>query len=201
MRRPLLPVCGDQDTGRDAVDFGAGCDAESPTRESSGTVSDPLADAFLRHCDEHRGIPAKVAFAWCRTASDRQDLEQEILLQAWRAFPRFDGRARYSTWLYRIALNVAITWRRRELVRRRHVVAELASEPVDRRAEDAAAQHELAAPLRAAIDALDDASRALLVLHLDGHDHGEIAAILGISTSNVGTRLHRLKELLKHQLR
>jgi RNA polymerase sigma-70 factor (ECF subfamily) len=86
-------------------------------------------------------------------------------------------------------------------VRRRHVVAEPAHEPVDRRAEATAAQQELAAPLRAAIDTLDDAGRALLLLHLDGHDHGEIAAILGISTSNVGTRLHRLKEHLKHQLR
>ncbi|MBL8725281.1 MAG: RNA polymerase sigma factor [Planctomycetes bacterium] len=164
-------------------------------------MSDPLADAFLRHCEEHRGIPARVAFAWCRSASDRQDLEQEILLHAWRAFSRFDGHGRYSTWLYRIALNVAISWRRREQVRRRHVVPDLPPEPVDRRAEHAAEQRELAEPLRAAIDALDDASRALLLLHLDGHEHGEIAAILGISTSNVGTRLHRLKELLKQQLR
>src|SRR5690606_28487946 len=97
--------------------------------------------------------------------------------------------------------NVAITWRRREQVRRRHLVADPAPEPVDQRAAAAAAQQELAAPLLAAIDALDDADRALLLLHLDGHDHGEIAAILGISTSNVGTRLHRLKELLKHRLR
>jgi RNA polymerase sigma-70 factor (ECF subfamily) len=142
-----------------------------------------------------------VAFAWCRLANDRRDLAQEILQQAWRSFQRFDHRGKFSTWFYRIALNVAIPWRRREQVRCRHVVADPVLEPVDRRAAEAAAQQELTAPLRTAIEALDDASRSLLLLHLDGHDHAEIASILGISTSNVGTRLHRLKELLGNQLR
>ncbi len=163
-------------------------------------MTDSPSDRFLALWNEHSGIPARVAYTWTRTLADRQDLEQEIALQAWYSYPRFDGRAKFSTWLYRIALNVAISGSRRERVRCRHVITTPLDEAVDHRAAAIAEQQELAAPLRAAIETLDDAERALLLLHLDGHDHGEIAAILGISTSNVGTRLHRLRERLRSQL-
>jgi len=70
--------------------------------------------AFLTSLDRHRGILFKVADAYCRDAASREDLVQDIVLQLWRAYPRFDDRARFSTWMYRIAVNVAISFYRSE---------------------------------------------------------------------------------------
>jgi len=160
---------------------------------------DPARQAeFAQLCDANRRILAKVAFAYCRNLADRQDLLQEIAVQAWRSFDRFDGRAKFSTWLYRVALNVAISFRRRERTRSQHVVP--GEDVVLGAVGSEAAAAEQLEPLRRCIDALEGVSKALLVLHLEGHDHQEIGAILGFSVGNVGTRMHRLKQQLREQL-
>ena len=163
---------------------------------------DPARQAeFTQLCDANRRILAKVAFAYCRNLADRQDLLQEIAVQAWRSFDRFDGRAKFSTWLYRVALNVAISFRRRERTRSQHVVPgeEVVAGAVGSGSAAAETAEQLE-PLRRCIDALAGVSKALLLLHLDGHDHSEIGAILGLSVGNVGTRMHRVKQQLREQL-
>ncbi|MBA3915340.1 MAG: RNA polymerase sigma factor, partial [Acidobacteriales bacterium] len=80
-------------------------------------------DEFQALIEDHKGILYKVCRSYCRNAADRDDLAQEILVQLWHAFPSFDGRARFSTWMYRIALNVAISFLRRESTRTRHVLS------------------------------------------------------------------------------
>ncbi len=66
-------------------------------------------DRFLTQVEEHKRILYKVANAYCANQDDRQDLIQEIVLQLWRSFDRFDGRSKFSTWMYRVAMNVAIS--------------------------------------------------------------------------------------------
>ena len=155
-------------------------------------------DRFLAHLDAHRKILYKVANAYCRSAEDRRDLVQEIVVQLWRSFGRFDERAAFSTWMYRIAVNVAISFYRSEgrHARRTELVEEPALEIL---AMDHAMPPESddVRQLHRFIGELDELNRALVILYLDGNSHETIGAILGISTSNVGTRIGRIKERLR----
>jgi RNA polymerase sigma-70 factor (ECF subfamily) len=151
---------------------------------------------FVALVDEHRKILYKVAGAYCRGEADRADLAQEIVGQLWRSFPRYDERFRFSTWMYRIALNVAISFHRGESRRLRRVVPAEDS-ILQVAAEEPEPHDERLAQLRAFIDQLGEMDRALIILYLDGHRHATIAEILGISETNVGTRIGRIKQRLR----
>ncbi len=149
---------------------------------------------------EHRGIVFKIANAYCRDPDERRDLAQDIYTQLWRAFPRYDEGRSFSTWMYRIALNVAISHRRSFVRRDRHVSQ-----------MDAAALEALADPrepesdarvreLYRVIDQLDGLQRALILLYLEGRGHREIADVLGITETNVATKLSRLRQRLRQDL-
>ncbi len=147
----------------------------------------------------HMRIVYKVANTYCRHALDREDLSQEILYQLWRAFPKWDRSRKFTTWMYRISLNVAISHVRRNS---RRAAAELD----DRFGEihlkpdpDPALQDQLR-EMYAVIDAMNRLDRALLMLYLDDHAYGEIAEILGISETNVATKINRLKKRLSNEL-
>jgi RNA polymerase sigma-70 factor (ECF subfamily) len=144
----------------------------------------------------HAGLIHKIALAYCRNATDREDVVQEIAVQLWRSRDRYDPRFRETTWIYRIALNVAISFHRRERRHRdratpvdEHVIVVEPVEPSD----------EVQRLLRC-IDDLGALDRALVVLYLEGHDHASIAEILGISVSNVGTKIGRIKVRLRTAL-
>jgi RNA polymerase sigma factor (sigma-70 family) len=81
-------------------------------------------ERFQALLDEHKRILYKVCHSYCRNRDDGEDLAQEIIVQLWRSFGRFDERYRFSTWMYRIALNVAISFYRRESTRTRHVISD-----------------------------------------------------------------------------
>lgn len=151
---------------------------------------------FQSLLDEHRGIVGKVAFTYCRHAEDRRDLEQEIATHLWRAFPRYDPARPFTTWAYRIALNVAISFVR-DATRRPPV------EPLDEATVgvDPAEPDERLAVLRRLMDQLDHLNRALLVLYLDDRSYRDIADVLGISETNVATKLNRLKLRLRDEAR
>jgi RNA polymerase sigma-70 factor (ECF subfamily) len=168
--------------------------------EAVVTASPPPSAAFVALVEQHRGIVFKVAHTYCWQADDRQDLVQEILAQAWRTYPRYDPGRPFSTWFYRIALNVAITWvrgpgRRRQL-----------TEPFDAQRHDRAAaaadveDDERLRTLYRIIRSFEPLNRALLVLYLDERPQREIAAILGLSETNVATKIGRLKVRLKQEL-
>lgn len=156
-------------------------------------------DRFLALLDAHRKILYKVANAYCRNPEDRRDLVQEIVVQLWRSFGKFDERAAFSTWMYRIAVNVAISFYRSEGRWTRH--AELVEAPaLEILAMDRAIADEPSDEIRQLhrfIASLDAMNRALVILYLDGESHEAIGEILGISTSNVGTRVGRIKERLR----
>ena len=153
---------------------------------------------FKRWVSEHGGAVLKVARAYTRTAEDGQDLVQEILLQLWRSAPQFEGCASEFTWVYRVALNTALAWRRRERLRRtRH---EPSLKELDCLAAESEAftpeQRELVELLYAAIRQLPPAEAALILLYLDDLSYRQMADVLGISESNVGVKLNRAKKAL-----
>ncbi|ADO75406.1 RNA polymerase sigma factor [Stigmatella aurantiaca] len=155
-------------------------------------------ERFLALLEDHRRILYKVARAYGRTAEDRDDLVQETIVQLWRSFSRYDARFRFSTWMYRIALNVAISFQRREGTRRQHV------SPLGPGVLKAVGTVEEptgdVARLYGAIARLDSLNKALAMLYLDGHSHVEIAEVLGITATNVATRIGRLKDKLRNEL-
>jgi RNA polymerase sigma-70 factor (ECF subfamily) len=162
--------------------------------------TDDAQATFLRRLDQHKGILFTVAGAYCRNPAEREDFVQEMVAQLWRSYPRYDEKRTFSTWMYRVALNTAISFGRR---RERHERRAVATEP--------AAFETVAAPasdepddrlerLRGLIDELDDLNRALMLLYLEGNSHAAIAAVLGLSETNVATKVARIKQRLKREV-
>lgn len=161
-----------------------------------------LQQRFAGLLAQHQGIVLKVARAWSRDIDDRQDLIQEISVQAWRAFPAFTpDKAQFSTWLYRVALNVAISQQRGRRLRQRHH-ADVEPGHIEALAAtgDTAEDAAQLAQLHALIHSLPAMDRALLLLHLDDYSHQQIGEVLGITASNAATRLHRLRQQLRQQV-
>lgn len=148
--------------------------------------------------ERHQKIVYKVANTYCRHAEDRRDLVQEISTQLWRAFPRYDKGRSFSTWMYRIALNVAISFARRSRHREMQPLPSTTSVsgPVEVQAATQELEEKVAA-LHGFIDRLDDLNRALLLLYLEEHSFREIAGVLGISETNVATKISRLKQRIR----
>jgi RNA polymerase sigma factor (sigma-70 family) len=145
----------------------------------------------------HKKILYKVCHSYCRNPGDRDDLAQEIIVQLWRSFGRFDERVLFSTWMYRIALNVAISFYRRESVRMRHVVP--GSDHLLEAIDETGNPSDEVQLLYQWIDELDPLNKALAILYLDGNSYREIADVLGISQTNVATKIGRLKETLRQE--
>ncbi|MGA8576526.1 MAG: sigma-70 family RNA polymerase sigma factor [Candidatus Cybelea sp.] len=157
-------------------------------------------EAFVGLVDRHRGILLKVAGAYCRDANDREDLIQEIVVQLWRAVRRFDGRSSFSTWMYRIAVNVAIAFCRSDERKRRNLVPAEASLLEGIAAPAQTPEDDRLDYVRELIDRLDPLDRALMLFYLDDYSYSEIASMLGISETNVGTKIGRIKERFKRTL-
>ena len=163
-------------------------------------MSDRSDARFLALLEAHRKIVLKVAAVYCWDAEERNDLVQEITMQLWRAFPSYDARRVFSTWMYRVALNVAISFARKT-GRRRRVMSPLEAVEVDPPAAASGPEpDERLEALYRCMRGLDPFSRALLTLYLDERSHREIAEVLGISETNVGTKIGRLKERLRSEL-
>jgi len=147
--------------------------------------------------EAHKAILFKVARAYGATHSDREDLFQEIALQVWHSVEAWRGDCAVTTWIYRVALNTALAWRRKE---RKHGRG---------RQDDEAAIGLLIAPptldprlewIYQRIAELDEANRSLVLLMLDGFSYREMSQVLGISESNVGVRINRIKAALAARL-
>ena len=155
---------------------------------------------FADELARHRKILLKVARVYCDSDADREDLMQETMIQLWHALPTFDGRSQLSTWIYRIALNVAISWSRNEYrrVRRTRAIDAADSDTLASQGavETTTADLDLLHKMLAELNELD---RALMLLFLEGQDHQTIAAILGISPTNVATKIGRIRQRLQTQ--
>jgi RNA polymerase sigma factor (sigma-70 family) len=154
-----------------------------------------VQERFQDLVDEHRKVLYKICNSYCRNRDDREDLAQEIVVQLWRSFKTYDGRCQFSTWMYRVALNVAISFYRREGVRTGHGLAEPLLDVADEREN----QSDDIRLLYESIEKLDPLNKALILLYLDGHSYAEIGQVLGISVTNAATKIGRLKETFKRQ--
>ncbi|MEN1927679.1 sigma-70 family RNA polymerase sigma factor [Luteimonas sp. MJ250] len=166
-------------------------DAISSHRQHDG------AEEFSALLQQHRGIVFKVAGTYARDADDREDLAQDIAAQLWRAWPRYDPSRSFSTWMYRVALNVGISHLRGDGSRRHLVPLEeglresVAPDTVDHERDQ---QSRL---LHGFIATLEPLNRALLLLYLEDRSTRDMAEVLGMSESNVTTRISRLKRRIR----
>jgi RNA polymerase sigma factor (sigma-70 family) len=156
--------------------------------------------AFEKLIQEHKGLLYKVTNAYCKNEEDRKDLIQEIIVQLWKSFDKYDPQFKHSTWIYRIALNVSISFYRKE--KRRTGIANPLSESLLKYCdtfEKNAEQETNINLLHTFIAELKELDRALMILYLEEKSHKEIAEITGITETNVATRIGRIKIILKQK--
>ena len=143
--------------------------------------------------NRHKTLVFKIVRAYAFTAMNQDDLFQEIIIQVWNSIPSFRKEASVTTWLYRISLNTAIKWTRKE---RKHSGAEALQEAQHMLQEGSMQTDERLTWLYEEIYKLDEIDRSVVLLMLDGFSYKEMAAILGITESNVGVKINRLKKQL-----
>lgn len=151
---------------------------------------------FLEQVRENQGIIYKLVGLYASDAEEKKDLYQEVLLQAWKAWPSFRGDAKFSTWLYRICLNTILTQKRKN----NPVEYKDSLEPISPSVQHSSIQQENALSLQKAIRQLAETDRAIISMHLDGYENSEIAEALGISNNHVAVKLHRCKQQLGNLL-
>jgi len=151
---------------------------------------------FLKLISENKGIIYKICNVYANNGDDKDDLKQEIILQLWKSYPRFQGKSKFSTWMYRIAFNTAITNIRKS---KRHPIIEALSgtEHNVSEKEDIDYFNGEINHLYKAIGKLKDVEKAIVMLYLEERSYKEIGEIVGISEKNVSVKLVRLKEKLK----
>ena len=153
-------------------------------------------DQFLDILEKNIGIIIKIARAYSKTLHDKEDLINDITLELWKSFGRFKGDSKISTWIYRIALNTSMNYKRKREKDRLFFLDDLKQiENLSWLIEQPDSSH--SEILYQCIDELDKLNKAIILLYLDGNSHDEISDVTGISKTNVGTRISRIKEQIK----
>ena len=156
-------------------------------------------EGFLKLVEEHKLIIYKICNSYCKNQYDRADLAQEISYQLWKSFNHFSGHVKFSTWMYRVALNVAITFYRKTKTGESIIqLSEPDIETEDKR-DDKAELEKNINTLQQFINELKELDKALMILYLEEKSYSEIAEILGITETNVATRISRVKDKLKQK--
>lgn len=155
-------------------------------------------EQFILIVKQYANLLYKVCHSYCANSNDHPDLEQEILMQLWLAIPRYDGRVKMSTWIYKIAINTAISFYRKERKRtdiNEEVYLTLQTDNYNPEIDEQIEQ------LYRFIAQLNDLDKALMLLYLEDTKYSDIADVLGISESNVATKINRIKNKLKTQFK
>ena len=160
-------------------------------------TKDKLSEQFLSVFEDNTGIIIKIARAFTKTSHDREDLINDIALELWKSFERFKGDSKISTWIYRVAINVSMNYKRKK--KKDSFFSFLDDfKKVDSLPwlieQDNSSESEI---LYNCIDELNEINKAIILLYLDGNSHDEISEITGISKTNVGTRIGRIKEQIR----
>jgi RNA polymerase sigma factor (sigma-70 family) len=168
-------------------------------QQSTGTeMSIDTQKIFTQLLNEHRGIVFKIAKTYTQNEDDRADLTQEIIYNIWKSFEKYNKEYKFSTWMYRIALNVAISFYRQKT---RSPFYESISEDMqvfDEGSSDKLAEEKNLQLLFDFIGKLNPIDKAIILLYLDSTPHAEIAVIMGFSVGNIATRINRIKEKLRN---
>lgn len=147
--------------------------------------------------EANKGLLFKVAHQYCHDSNDREDLIQEMIIAVWKSSGRYDPEYKLSTWMTRIAINIAVSHYRKN--RKHSQTTEAIEDHTSIAAPDSFEDTEQNHLLRQILQQETPLNRALIILYLEGHNQKEIADILGISSSNVASKLHRLKTKFKRQ--
>ncbi len=171
--------------------------ANNIANDTKKRMQQPQQD-FLSMIDANKRIIFKICNSYCKNADDREDLAQEIIFQLWKSWNTFNSNYKLSTWMYRIALNVAISFYRKESKASETVLMgdhlfEIADEQIEENLET-----NLNA-LQQFINELKPLDKALMILYLEEKPQKEIAEIMGITATNVATKISRIKEQLKQK--
>lgn len=155
---------------------------------------------FLKLFQDNQGIIYKICYLYGKTEVDKQDLFQEISIQLWKAFPTYKGTAKFTTWMYRVALNTAITFFRKGKKKRQEVELNpaLTSGLVYTEFDDETERK--LKRMYAAITELSTVEKALVFLYLEGKPYTEISDTLGISSVNARVKMNRIKNKLREML-
>jgi RNA polymerase sigma-70 factor (ECF subfamily) len=151
---------------------------------------------FQRWLDQYKALIFKIVRAYSSSAMDRDDLFQEIIIQVWHSIPSFRNESLATTWIYRVSLNTAIRWMKKE---RKHQSSKTIEDVHHFLEETKTTEDERLTWLYEEIHKLDEIDRSITLLLLDGFSYKEMAAILGITESNVGVKINRIKKLLINQ--
>ncbi len=149
---------------------------------------------FERQIREHQALIHKVCRMYAYSRADRQDLYQEIVIQLWNAYARFRGQAKFSTWLYRVAINTAITGLRKH---KRFITSMEAEYMPAQVADENGADEEQRQELYSAIGQLNDIEKAIVMLYLEDRSYEEMEDILGLSPGNLRVKMTRIKDKLR----
>lgn len=157
----------------------------------------PLNQTFLHHVNQNLGIAHKVARAYFDTKEEREDVIQEMMFQLWRSYGNFNGTSKFSTWMYSVCLNTAMTYHRKA----KKVSPEYLHEAHLNIAENSNPNEEVLALMFQTISTLSPVNKAITLLYLEDLSYDEIARITGVSKANVSVRLVRIKNELEEKMK
>jgi RNA polymerase sigma-70 factor, ECF subfamily len=149
---------------------------------------------FIELVDKHQGILHKICNIYFYKNPYKEDYYQEMLIRLWKSYPGFRKQSSFSTWLYKVALNTAIDILRKHSIRPSHI--ELSKNEFTIPFSDDATESDNRDKLYEAINCLNDIEKAIILLYLEEYDYKEIADIIGISESNTGVKINRIKKQL-----
>ncbi|MEO5592941.1 MAG: RNA polymerase sigma factor [Chitinophagaceae bacterium] len=155
----------------------------------------PTGKDFIQSIEQNQKIIYKVCNLYMNNEQDKKDLFQEIILSAWKGFGNFKGDAKFSTWLYRVALNTAITFYRKE--KRQVETATYEEYHFNGIAETRLKEDEQLNAMHRAIADLSNIDKGLVMLYLEDYNYQDIGDIMGISPNNVAVKMNRIKIKLK----
>lgn len=159
---------------------------------------DAMDDEFISEINQNIGIAHKVCRIYFSSTAEYEDVLQEMMYQLWRSYKTFDGRSKFSTWMYKVCLNTALTYQRK-YQRDKTESLELKHQQIQ--AEPASEKNQTMALLYKAIERLLPLNRAIILLYLEDMSYEEIANIIGLTKSNISVKLVRIKKQLETELR
>ena len=164
-------------------------------------MSSDTEKTFKKWLDDHKGLIFRIIRAYAKEQQDQDDLFQEICLQLWLSIPNFDGKAKPSTWIYRVALNTALVYRRKEKRRKSHRQQWLSFGCESQHESHAPDVDETIEKVYEAIRKLPELESYIVLMSLEGFSYNEMADVIGISPDNVGVKLNRVKKKLAQSLK
>lgn len=157
-----------------------------------------IKEEFLDILERNIGIVIKISRAYTKVEQDREDLINDITFQLWKSFSNFKSNSKVSTWIYRVAINTAMNYQRNKKNELQlSSLNNFRTSDLDRWLPPKNHSSELDL-LYESIDELNEINKAIILLYLDGNSHDEISEVMGISKTNVGTRIGRIKDQIKN---